>query len=49
MLKKCPSDSVCFKQLRDQMLRKTKQQMLNEYERWLAKNQEDDAEDDGSC
>ena len=33
-LKKCSTSSVCFQQLRDNKLRRTKLQMRNEYEHW---------------
>ena len=48
-LKKCASKSMCFPQLRQDYLRKAKRQMLNEYQRWLSQNVEEDAEDDELC
>jgi radical SAM protein with 4Fe4S-binding SPASM domain len=48
-LKKCASGSVCFRQLRQEQLRKTKIQMKNEYERWQSKAQIDDEDEMADC
>lgn len=39
-LKKCASSSVCFQQVRETKQRRTVLQMLNEYEKWLKKQNE---------
>lgn len=44
-LKKCANDSICFTQNRNGKLRKVKDQMYNEYNRWL-KNAEPEESDD---
>ena len=45
-LKKCPTGGCCFDHLRREMLRKTQQQMLHEYRRWLAKAEAEEFEDE---
>lgn len=48
-LKKCASESVCFRQLRQDQLRKTKQQMLYEYEKWKAQAEIEDTDEPDIC
>ena len=48
-LKKCASGSVCFRQLRQDQLRKTKQQMKNEYERWQSKALTEEEDEPVDC
>lgn len=48
-LKKCANDNICFRQDRNDLLRKTKQQMLNEYENWKSKTEVEDSEDTDEC
>ena len=48
-LKKCASGSVCFRQLRQEQLRKTKQQMKNEYEKWRSKTQTEEEDEPVDC
>jgi radical SAM protein with 4Fe4S-binding SPASM domain len=48
-LKKCASGSVCFRQLRQDQLRKTKQQMKNEYEKWRSKIQTEEEDEPVDC
>ena len=48
-LKKCASGSVCFRQLRQDQLRKTKQEMKNEYENWQSKAALDEADEPADC
>lgn len=48
-LKKCASGSVCFRQLRQEQLRKTKRQMLCEYERWKNKAETEESEEQDNC
>lgn len=49
MLKKCANDNVCFRQMRQERLRKTKQQMVNEYQNRKAKAEPDEAEVSEEC
>ena len=48
-LKKCASGSVCFRQLRQDQLRKTKQQMKNEYEKWQSQVQTEEDDEPVDC
>ena len=48
-LKKCASGSVCFEHLRRERRRQVERQMLNEYERWKAKQTAEEAEEDELC
>lgn len=48
-LKKCPNGGQCFKALREERIRKLKQAMLNEYERWKAQQTSEDTEEDELC
>lgn len=48
-LKKCASGSVCFPLQREEYLRKTKQEMLTEYERWKKQEQTEETEDAELC
>lgn len=48
-LKKCASGSVCFRQLRQDQLRKTKQQMKNEYKKWQSKTQTEEEDEPVDC
>ena len=48
-LKKCPNGSQCFSHLRNEKLRTTRLQMLNEYQRWLDRAAEEETEDDELC
>lgn len=48
-LKKCANDNICFRQDRNDLLRKTKQQMLNEYENWKSKAEVEDSEETDEC
>lgn len=48
-LRKCASASVCFRQLRQDQLRKTKQQMKNEYEKWLNQSSHDEEDEPIDC
>ena len=48
-LKKCTSKSICFRQLRQERLRKTQWQMMNEYHYWLRQDAGSEAEDDELC
>ncbi len=52
MLKKCSSSSVCYRQFREEMLQNTQRSMVYEYEKWQAKanpEENDDDEDDILC
>ena len=48
-LKKCASGSICFRQLRQDQLRKTKRQMENEYRSWKNKTTAEDADENENC
>ena len=48
-LKKCASGSVCFRQLRQDQLRKTKQQMENEYTKWLSQSSVEEEDEPADC
>lgn len=48
-LKKCANDNVCFRQHRNDMLRRTKKQMLNEYQNWKDKTVAADTEETDAC
>lgn len=48
-LKKCSNGSVCFRQLRQDLLRKTRQRMKNEYERWKTKAQPNEVDEPVDC
>ena len=48
-LKKCPNGGKCFPALREERIRKIKRQMLNEYERWKANQNQDETEEDELC
>ena len=48
-LKKCPNGGKCFPALREERLRKVKQAMLYEYEKWKSQNTEEEAEEDELC
>lgn len=48
-LKKCASGRICFRQLREEQLRKTKRQMLNEYENWKTETEAEETEDTDAC
>ncbi|MBQ3504165.1 MAG: 4Fe-4S cluster-binding domain-containing protein [Oscillospiraceae bacterium] len=48
-LKKCASGSVCFPLQREEYLRKTKREMLTEYERWKKQEQTEETEDAQLC
>ena len=48
-LKKCPNGNKCFKALREERIRKLKQAMLNEYEKWKTQQTPDEADDDELC
>lgn len=48
-LKKCANENICFRQDRNDLLRKTKQQMLNEYENWKSKTEVEDSEETDEC
>lgn len=48
-LKKCASGSICFRQLREEQLRKTKRQMLCEYHNWKTETEAEDTEDADAC
>lgn len=49
MLKKCANACVCFRQLREERLRKTKRRMMNEYDRWKSNSQSEELEETGDC
>ncbi len=48
-LKKCASSSICFRQLRQDQLRKTKRQMENEYDNWKNEAAQEDADENENC
>lgn len=48
-LKKCANANVCFRQFRQEQLRKTQQRMACQYENWKNKNNSEDEEDVGTC
>ena len=48
-LKKCASGSVCFDLIRREKLRKVKQQMLNEYEKWKRQETSQEESEDMDC
>ena len=48
-LKKCASGSVCFDLIRREKLRKVRQQMLNEYEKWKRQETSQEEPEDIDC
>ena len=49
MLKNCPNTGLCFRQLRQEKLRKVERQMLNEYNMWKNRETAEQAEEDATC
>lgn len=48
-LEKCPNVGKCFQHRRNEKLRKTQRQMVNEYRYWLCQDAGSEAEDDELC
>lgn len=48
-LKRCASKSICFRQLRQERLRKTQRQMMNEYRRWQSQDTLEESGYDELC
>lgn len=48
-LKKCANGSICFRQLRQEQLRKTKRQMVQEYRRWQENTGTEEPEEPDEC
>jgi len=48
-LKKCASGSICFPLQRQEYLRKTKQEMLYEYQKWQTKETAEEDEEASLC
>ncbi len=45
-LKKCPNESVCYRQFREEKLRSTQRAMLSTYEKWKANDISEEPEED---
>lgn len=48
-LKKCASGSVCFHQMRQELLRQTRRQMKNEYDKWRSNAQAEEEDESVNC
>lgn len=48
-LKKCSTDSVCYPQFRQEKLKRVQRAMLNEYEQWLTKSNEQEDDENSFC
>ena len=49
LLRKCPNGGKCFPALREERIRKIKQAMLYEYEKWKTQGSSEDTDDDELC